>query len=68
MAKGVVEVNGEDVLVREDTYKAYRGVRWAILTIAIMAAIVAVLFFTGVITSLRDGKLNSPAQSERPAQ
>jgi hypothetical protein len=68
MAKGVVEVDGKDVSVREDTFKAYRGVRWALLTVAIMAAIVAALFFTGILTSLRDGKLDSPAQPERPAQ
>ena len=64
MAKGVVEVHGEDVQVREDTFKAYRGIRWAILSIAIFAAIVAVLFIAGFFTSVKDGKIESPAQPE----
>ena len=69
MAKGVIEVHGQDVEVREDTYKAYRGIRWAIITIAVFAAIVAVLFFTGVFSSLtRHGTLESPAQNDRPQQ
>ena len=68
MTKGVIEVHGQDVEVREDTYKAYRGVRWAIICIIVFAAITAVLFFAGLFTSVRDGEIKSPAQAERPNQ
>jgi hypothetical protein len=68
MAKGVVEVHGEDVQVREDTYKAYRGAKWAIISIIAFVAIAAILFFAGFFTSVRDGKIESPAATERPAQ
>ncbi len=70
MAKGVVEVRGKDVEVREDTAKAYRGVRWAIISIIAFAAIVGVLFLAGVFsTSVKNGGVpSSPAQTDRPAQ
>jgi len=68
MAKGVVEVHGKEVQVREDTYRAYRGVRWAVISILVFAAIVAVLFFAGVFTTVRNGGPHSPAETERPAQ
>lgn len=68
MAKGVVQVHGEDVQVREDTAKAHRGIRWAIISIVAFAAIVAVLFLAGFFTSVKDGKIESPATTERPAQ
>jgi hypothetical protein len=68
MAKGVVNVHGEDVVVREDTAKAYRGIRWAIISILAFAAIVAVMFFAGFFASVKDGKIESPAITDRPAQ
>lgn len=68
MAKGVVEVHGRDVEVREDTFKAYRGVRWAVISIIVFAAIVAVLFFAGFLTTVRHGGPSSPAQTEQSAQ
>ncbi len=68
MAKGVVEVHGQDVEVREDTYKAYRGIRWAVITIIVFAAIVAILFFAGLFTTVKNGGPSSPAETERPAQ
>jgi len=68
MAKGIVEVHGQEVEVREDTYKAYRGVRWAIICIVVFAAVVAVLFLAGFFTAVKKGDIQSPAQTERPAQ
>jgi hypothetical protein len=43
MAKDVIHVDGEDVTVREDTAKAYRGVNWAWLSIGIFVVIMAIL-------------------------
>ena len=63
MAKGVVQVHGKDVEVREDTYKAYRGVKWAIISIVVFAAIVVVLFFAGFFTTVKHGGPHTPTQS-----
>ncbi len=67
MAKDVISVNGEDTVVREDTAKSYRGVVWALVSIAIFIGILAVLFFTGFLAQLTGGKVESPAAVERNA-
>lgn len=50
MSKDVINVRGEDVVVREDTAKAYRGVNWAWISIAAFAiitlALLAIFFFS----------------------
>jgi len=46
MSKDVITVHGEDVVVREDTAKAYRGVNWAMISIAAFVVITAILLFT----------------------
>jgi len=65
MAKDVIQVNGEDRVVREDTAKAYRGVNWAWLSIGgfvlIMALVVA--FFLLIRPAVR----NNPT-SDSPRQ
>jgi hypothetical protein len=43
MAKDVITVDGEDKVVREDTAKSYRGIIWALTSVAIFIAILAVL-------------------------
>lgn len=68
MAKGVVEVHGKEVEVREDTFKAYRGVKWAVVTIIAFAVIVAIMAMAGFFTTVSKGGPTSPAQTERPAQ
>ena len=68
MAKGIVELHGQQVEVREDTYKAYRGVRWAIICIIVIAAIVAVIFLAGILTTVNKGGPKSPVQAEQSAQ
>lgn len=64
MSKDVIQVEGEDVVVREDTAKAFRGVNWALVSMAafviIAAALFAVFFFGGAL----DGKIESPTQIE----
>lgn len=63
MAKDVISVDGEDKVVREDTAKSYRGVIWALTSVAIFIAILAVLFlafFGGAV----GGNMDSPSQIE----
>lgn len=63
MSKEVIKVDGNDVIVRDDTAKAYRGVNWAIMVSLIALAIMilfAVVFFLRAST---DGKIESPAQA-----
>ncbi len=63
MAKDVISVDGEDKVVREDTAKSYRGVIWALTSLAIIVAILAVVFiaFFGGAAS---GNMDSPAKIE----
>ncbi len=65
MSKQVITAGGEEHLVREDTAKSFRGVHWALLSIAAFVAVAAILFFGGFLSSLTDRGLDSPAQIER---
>jgi hypothetical protein len=49
MTRQVISVDGEKQVVREDTAKAFRGIHWALLSIAAFILIAALLFFTGVL-------------------
>ena len=64
MAKDVINVEGEDRVVREDTAKSYRGVMWAFFSILAFIVIAAVLFLGGFIGSVSNGDVKSPAQIE----
>lgn len=60
MSRDVIQVGGEDRVVREDTAKAFRGVHWAWYSIAafvIIAAAVMAFMFLGAST---DGSIKSP--------
>jgi len=66
MPKEVIRVDGEDKMVREDTAKAFRGVYWAILSLAAFLLIMVILFFSGILKLASDGELNTtPANVER---
>ena len=66
--KQTITVDGEDRVVREDTAKAFRGVHWALLSVAAFILIVLALFLGGVIKMSTDGGVDrSPAQIEREA-
>ena len=63
MSKDVINVKGEDTVVREDTAKAYRGVNWAFLSIGafiLIGAIIAIILFLG---ASRDGSILTPSQT-----
>lgn len=60
MAKDVIHTQGEDVVVREDTAKEFRGVNWALISVAAFIIIIAVLFIVFFFGA--DGTLETPAQ------
>ena len=64
MAKDVINVDGKDVVVREDRAKAFRFVHWGIATAAIALALMAVLFAAFFWKAAQDGKIETPAQAE----
>jgi uncharacterized membrane protein len=69
MAKDVISVDGEDRVVREDTAKSYRGVIWALTSIAAFIIIVAILVFGGFLSTATDNTpAKSPSEIERQRQ
>jgi predicted membrane-bound mannosyltransferase len=69
MSKDVINVGGEERVVREDTAKSYRGVIWALGSIAIFIIIAFIIFFVFFAKSATDGKpTQSPAQIENRRQ
>ncbi len=65
MSKDVINVDGKDVIVREDTAKAFRGVKWALVSIAafvVIAGIMFLVFFTGAAVT---GDIESPSQIQK---
>lgn len=68
MAKDVINVDGEDRVVREDTAKSFRGVYWALFSIIGFLIIAALMFFFFFAGSISDGDVTSPAQTEQQRQ
>ncbi len=64
MAKDVINVDGKDVVVREDRAKAFRFVHWGVATAAIALALMAILFAAFFWKAAKDGKIETPAQAE----
>ncbi len=62
MAKDVIHTHGEDVVVREDTAKAFRGVNWALASVAGFIVITAILFIVFFFGAATDSSLETPAQ------
>lgn len=66
MAKDVINVDGEEKVVREDTAKSYRGVIWALTSIVIFIVILLILFFSGLFSALTGGgEAETPASVEQ---
>lgn len=64
MSKDVIHVHGQDVVVREDTAKAFRGVHWALWSIGgfvLITALVTIIFF---LDASSDGSIQSPSTIE----
>ena len=68
MAKDVINVNGEETVVREDTAKAYRGTIWILIVVGIVLAGAAILFFVFFGSSLGGSDLKSPSEIEQKRQ
>ena len=69
MSKDVIHVGGEDVVVREDTAKSYRGVIWALGSIGIFLVVTAIiLFFVLFRAATDDTPATSPGNIERNAR
>ena len=68
MAKDTINVGGEETEVREDTAKAYRGTIWILITVGIVLAGAAILFFAFFRGSLGDGDMQSPREIEQKRQ
>lgn len=68
MSKEVINVDGEDRVVREDTAKSYRGIVWALLSIGGFIIVVAILFFAFFGRSMFNTDLESPKAIEEKRQ
>ncbi len=61
MSKETINVDGEDVVVREDTAKAYRGTYWFLgFFIVGVIAIALIMILVFGIPAISDGELNQP--------
>ena len=68
MSKDVIHVHGEDVVVGEDTAKAYRGVNWAMISIGSFIAIIIIVAFLFFVNSGKNGSIQDPrGTQEQPA-
>lgn len=65
MSKQVISVGGEERVVREDTAKSYRGVVWALLSLAAFVIIAAILFFGGFLSTMTNDDVKTPSQIEK---
>ena len=68
MSKDVINVEGEDRVVREDTAKAYRGTVWILSVIGIVLVTAAILFFAFFGRSMFNTDLQSPKEIEQKRQ
>lgn len=64
MAKDVMNIDGEDLVVREDTAKAHRFKVWGVTVAAICLALMVVLATIFFARAGSDGKIESPSQIE----
>ena len=67
MAKQLINVAGEEINVREDTAKAYRGTYWALFSVAGFILITALLFVGGFFAWLT-GTTHVPPATGGPSQ
>lgn len=61
MAKDVINVGGHDMVVPEAEAKAFRGIHWALWSIAGFVLIAVILFVVFFSKAASDGEVKSPA-------
>ena len=66
MSNQTIHTHGEDVSVREDTAKAFRGVNWAWASILGFIVIIGLVFVFFLLSSSKDGSVGHPSQTEDP--
>jgi uncharacterized membrane protein len=64
MSKDVIILDGKEVVVREDTAKAFRGVHWMIMVLIAFIVIVLLVAATFFMKAARTGNVESPSQIE----
>ena len=64
----VINVDGEQKVVREDTARSYRGGVWILLTVFAFLIIASIMFFGGFFSAVKNGDVQSPAQIEQKRQ
>lgn len=62
MPNEVVNVDGEDVIVRQDTARKLRGVHWALISIGAFVVIAGFLFLLFFTRAAKDGSVVSPSE------
>lgn len=62
MPNEVVNIDGEDVVVRQDMAKKVRGIHWALISVGAFVVIAGLLFLLFFTRAAKDGTLESPSQ------
>ena len=68
MSKEVINVGGEEKLVREDTAKAYRGTIWILGVVGMVLVTALILFVVFFGASMFNTDLQSPKEIENKRQ
>lgn len=64
MSKEVISVDGKDEVVRGDTARSYRGILWALASLAAFIVIAVILFFGFFSKQAIDGNIQRPSTIE----
>ncbi len=68
MSKDVINVGGEDKVVREDTAKAYRGTIWILGVVGMVLITALIMFVVFFGASIFGTDLQSPKEIEQKRQ
>jgi hypothetical protein len=61
----LIDIDGREVMVREDVAKAHRGVNWMAISLAAFVLIVAAVAAFFLMTAASDGDVQTPTDVER---
>jgi hypothetical protein len=63
VAKQLIDVDGREVMVREDVAKAHRGVNWMALSLAAFVLLLALTAAFFLMTASSDGDIKTPTDA-----